>query len=65
MQDTCGLYFKKINNDKRKNFKCGLTCIVWVFPLLVTPYANIVPETKTKDGSFVSYSICQYAIEKI
>ena len=25
-----------------------LTCMVWVFPLLVTPYAKIVPDVERK-----------------
>jgi hypothetical protein len=35
------LYYVYEDDDEQKYF--FLTCIVWVFPLLVTPYAKIVP----------------------
>jgi len=43
------LPIKDKQDEGRKIFKCDLTCIVWVFPLLVTPYANIVPATKIEE----------------
>lgn len=39
-----------INKQKiKEENKGGLTCIVWVFPLLVTPYANTVPVWKPEE----------------